>query len=205
MSIAGLLLAGGQSDRMGQDKRYIIYNGKPLILIACEKLVAVCDEVTVLVADQNDVGKLQAHLPADMKFIIDAWPNQGPMGALITGLDSMSHSMGLLMPVDMPLMTTDFLFRLRDFAQSAENQYDAIIPMHNQIPQVTLGIYKKNITQELNDLFQVGERSLFNWCNNQKERILFIQQETWSAWGEAELFSNFNSPHDLSNLRQSIE
>lgn len=93
-TIAGIVLAGGRSRRMGRDKAQLPYNGKPLIdhMINCLKQVPV-DNVLI----SGDVPGYDG--------IPDRQPDGGPARALadiITG-DS-AYDGFLIVPVDMPAL-----------------------------------------------------------------------------------------------------
>ena len=50
-----ILLCGGKSRRMGQDKGSMNLNGKPMIIHVIKNLISVADEVVVVLRDKNQV------------------------------------------------------------------------------------------------------------------------------------------------------
>lgn len=100
MRIAGIVLAGGQSSRMGENKALLPYQGRPLVAHMVELL--------------RQAGCVQVHISGSVPGydgIIDKSPNEGP-GRAIANL--LAHFHGgydglLIVPVDMPLLTADIL------------------------------------------------------------------------------------------------
>lgn len=100
--IAGVVLAGGLSSRMGQDKAVLPFHGRPLIDHMIDLLHASgCKDV--FVGGQR----------AGYQCIPDRAPNQGPAVAMRDVLRELGAYQGVLfVPVDMPLLTPDFLRQL---------------------------------------------------------------------------------------------
>ncbi len=59
--ISGVLLAGGKSRRMGQDKRNLLFSGKSLLNHALQVLELVFSEILIVVADLSQVGDEMDH------------------------------------------------------------------------------------------------------------------------------------------------
>ena len=103
MSFAAVLLCGGRSTRMGRDKAFIDWNGRPLWQVQLEKLHQLGPERLLIScrAEQNIVSD------AEMVFDpIDA--NDGPLGAITRCLELVQTPL-LVLAVDMPWMTVEFL------------------------------------------------------------------------------------------------
>lgn len=101
--IVGVVLAGGGSSRMGQDKAGLVWNGQSLLAHARARLAeAGC--TSVWVSGRPD-------LPNGFS---DSHPNAGPAHALLDALERLpDDSPGLLaLAVDMPLVTADDLVAL---------------------------------------------------------------------------------------------
>ena len=205
MKVSGLLLAGGRSNRMGSDKRLLIYKGRPMIAHSYDQLSAVTDEVLVLIADSNDRDVLEPLLPIDARFVSDSWPRKGPMGALISGLSAASHKTTLLMPVDMPLITAAFLHQLIAFKRQSKGIGKVLIPVDGEVPQVALGLYETSVIGTLENAFSKGERSLRDWCKSNPDLVRLVGHSIWGDWGKAQMFRNINRPEDFELLNNPVE
>ena len=103
-NVLGIVLAGGASRRMGQDKTDMIWHGHTLLQHACTLLQDIgCASVCVLGRPDLENG------------LADATPGAGPGQALLQALElARKHSMrGILaLPADMPLLSEDILYPL---------------------------------------------------------------------------------------------
>lgn len=95
MKIAGVILAGGKSQRMGTDKSELLYNGKPLINNAKELLM--------------DLGLTDVFVNSQYG-IPDTIINKGPLGGIYSCLLTLREFDKILfIPVDMPCLSTQAL------------------------------------------------------------------------------------------------
>ena len=103
MNFAAVLLCGGKSTRMGRDKAFIDWNGRPLWQVQLEKLRQLAPERLLIScrAEQNIVS--------DAELVFDP-PNtdDGPLGAITRCLELVQMPL-LVLAVDMPWMTVEFL------------------------------------------------------------------------------------------------
>ena len=109
MNISAVLLAGGQSRRMGRDKATILFRGKPLWQIQLDLLRELQPE-EILVAARTD----PAWRPRDVTFVPDEPPSRGPLSGLTATLARMRSSHLLVLAIDMPFMNEDHLRYLSD-------------------------------------------------------------------------------------------
>lgn len=98
----GLLLAGGQSKRMGVDKRHMVsasLDGRSLMEHAAALLASLCGHLQILVAADHE-----ANLPDGFSAIIDRTPGQGPLPAISDALQQLQTPFAVVLPVDMPCL-----------------------------------------------------------------------------------------------------
>ncbi len=109
MNISAVLLAGGESRRMGRDKASILFRGKPLWQIQLDLLRTLNPKEIFVSARTDPVWR-----PADADFVSDIPPSRGPLSGLAASLDRMCGTHLLALAVDMPLMSERYLRRLCD-------------------------------------------------------------------------------------------
>jgi molybdopterin-guanine dinucleotide biosynthesis protein A len=76
--LLGLILAGGNSSRMGQDKALLVHNGTPLLRHIYNCAAEICRTVYVITPRQHRYAPL---LPPTCEFIVEVGQNQGPLRA----------------------------------------------------------------------------------------------------------------------------
>lgn len=116
--VSAVILAGGKSRRMGQDKAFLEIDGKPLIarVIACVEKI--CAE-SIIVA--NDA---QMYRQFGLQIVSDVLPGKGSLGGLYSGLLAAREKNILALACDMPFLNLDLLQYM--IALTPEN--DVVIP-----------------------------------------------------------------------------
>jgi molybdenum cofactor guanylyltransferase len=107
--VAGAVLAGGASRRMGTDKAYVSYLGVPMLSRVRNALAEA--SVDPISAIGGDVAR-SADLGVDT--IPDGWPGQGPLGGLLTAFAWSPHPVVVVVGCDLPDLTADVIAALVD-------------------------------------------------------------------------------------------
>jgi molybdenum cofactor guanylyltransferase len=109
MNLSAVLLAGGESRRMGKDKATLQFRGRPLWQIQFELLRKLQPSETFISARTDPTWR-----PEDVRFVADIPPSRGPLSGLAASLAQMHTRHLLALAIDMPFMTEDFLLSLCD-------------------------------------------------------------------------------------------
>jgi molybdenum cofactor guanylyltransferase len=156
---SGIILAGGSSRRMGQDKALLPYPvppGDPPRTFL-EQLIHVlgycCCEVLIAARDQEQAARY-AH--ADAHIVLDSIPGGGPLVGLASGLRASITPSAVLVAVDMPFVTPAMLaYMLLHYQEDT-----LLVPLVNGHPQVTLAIYPRSILPLVEERIGQGRRDL---------------------------------------------
>jgi molybdopterin-guanine dinucleotide biosynthesis protein A len=107
MNLSAVILAGGESRRMGSDKAFLPVNGQPLIT----RMVATVRQAGIeRVFISGRAGQDYPNLGCAVLY--DREQGCGPLGGLERALDSSTTNLLLVLAVDFPLMNRDVLERL---------------------------------------------------------------------------------------------
>ena len=104
MSHAAVLLAGGKSSRMGRDKSALIVNGEPLWQRQLAVLRAT-EPAELFISGKSD----GPYAGCGVEILADKIPGCGPLGGIATALRRCTSERLLVLAVDMPAMTANFL------------------------------------------------------------------------------------------------
>ena len=113
-----MILAGGKSVRMGQDKAFLEVNGVPIIL----RVFAVLDRLfreTIIVANVKE-PYAELHIPV----YTDLLPDQGALGGLYTGLVYSAFKYSFCVACDMPFLNRAVI----EYLLCKAELYDAVVP-----------------------------------------------------------------------------
>lgn len=103
-SVAGFVLAGGESRRMGRDKALVDFAGEPLIARALKILRQAGLEARIAGAR----AKLEHFAPV----IEDAEPGRGPLAGVCAALTASAESRAVFLPADLPLLPSSLIKHL---------------------------------------------------------------------------------------------
>ncbi len=185
MSPTGIILAGGKSSRMGQDKGLLEIAGKKLVEIAISNLIPVCQRI--LISSNSTVYE-----QFGLEVVRDIFPGIGPMGGIYSAL-KMSHSeFNLVLSVDLPFAGEDLFRYLLKQAEgyqvavpcSGSDYYEPLCACYSisVLPQIEESIRKENF--KLPDLFREFHMNALT---------IDSQLPFFKPW----IFHNVNSESDL--------
>jgi len=175
-NITGIILAGGKSSRMGQDKGLKIHDGIPFIQHILKAMNLVTNEILIVT---DNVRYKTFGYPC----VSDMIPNKGPVGGIYTGLTYTKTSLNLVLSCDIPFITAPVLENL---IADYDPNYDAIMyednPLIGLYHSATKGRFFESIQN--NDLglrktlSQYGNKSFIFWydcrSNGSRRRNYFF-------------------------------
>jgi molybdopterin-guanine dinucleotide biosynthesis protein A len=112
MTLTAVLLAGGESRRMGRDKALLRIDGRPLWRRQWKLLQSLAPE-TLLVSARSRPD----WCPPELDVVLDEPPSRGPLSGLVAVLARLRTTHLLALGIDLPCMTTTMLLRLWESAQ----------------------------------------------------------------------------------------
>lgn len=111
MECAGVVLAGGGSTRMGQDKAFLQVNGQTLVQRVAGVVLQAAGNVTIC-------GPKEKFAHLGFPVIEDLVPGKGPLSGIHAALCSCDAAWILVAACDMPNLTVGVLNRILDSARA---------------------------------------------------------------------------------------
>ena len=185
-NMTAIILAGGNSIRMGKNKAFVPIDGVPIITRIHTLLTELFDEV-IIITNQNDLFK-----NLDSRIYADLLPDKGALGGLYTGVFFSSFDYSFCVACDMPFIKrslVQFLIRNTDNA-------DAVVPRTSDGLQPLHAIYSKRCLDAMRRVIDQGKYKIIDFYNLVKVKILeesdFLYLDPLK-----ESFMNVNTPEEL--------
>ncbi|MBZ9571031.1 molybdenum cofactor guanylyltransferase [Methanobrevibacter sp. TMH8] len=155
---SAIILCGGMSRRMGEDKGSMKIDEKPMIIYLLEALNSKIDEVILVLNDETRIAKYKSLITDyinnqdtqnnhnnnnnnnnnnffdfNIKLVEDEIKNKGPLSGIMTGLKTISSNYALVLPCDSPYVSSKFIdymfITLNEFI-SSKIDVEGIVPYH---------------------------------------------------------------------------
>ena len=187
MKVSAVLLAGGQSLRMGHDKATVTFRGKPLWQIQLNTLQNLRPHEIFISARSAPPWR-----PPEVQFVPDEPPSRGPLSGVAATLGHIATGHLLVLAIDMPLMTGEYLRSLCDQIEGERG----VLPMIDGRAEPLAAIYPQNAHIDFVAALSGTEFSLQSVTKNLTESgklrpIPVIKKDE-------ELFRSFNQPADFN-------
>ncbi|MDC6389857.1 NTP transferase domain-containing protein [Maribacter sp. PR1] len=134
--IYGLVLSGGKSTRMGQDKGLIPYHGIPQREYLYHLLSKVCDEAFLSIRSDQ-----QNSIAPDFNVIVDKDEFRGPYNGLLSAHKKYSEVSWLVLACDLPLINEEALKELIG-KRNSKKMATAFANEENPLPEPLAAIWE---------------------------------------------------------------
>lgn len=177
--VAGFVLAGGKSSRMGRDKTLLELDGETLVERALRKLRGVCAEVAIAGGGEG--------LERFGRVVPDLTPGQGPLGGIVAALEQSNYEWNLFVGVDMPFVPEAALRALLAAAGGAEM---VVLAQADGYVQPLCGIYSRRALPVLRGELAAGRLKV-------KDAVAATGAISYLQVGEEAWFRNLNTPEEF--------
>ena len=152
--ISAIVLAGGESRRMGTDKRSVTVNGRPLIALAIDLAAAMSNDVIVS-CRQGFAPEIDADQGRSVRLVFDRREG-GPLAGLETSLEAARHDLAVVVPVDMPGLTVAELTALVEAVQAFPDTLGAVFEFDSVLDPFP-GVYRRSVQPTITARLDAGE------------------------------------------------
>jgi len=188
VALAGAVLCGGRSMRMGVDKATIDAGGVTLLERAVTRLRVACDPVLIAPGELSLTGGADAS-------VVDAMAGAGPLAGLVAALRASPHHLLGVVAVDLPWLDPALLRLLA----GRIGAHDAAVCETDRGVQPLHAVYARTALDAAEDALHGPDRSMRGLIN--RIRTLRVAEHEWRAAGVSQRFSrNLNTPADLAEL-----
>ena len=197
------ILAGGRSRRMGRDKAFVPFDGRPLVARAVA-LGRSISPLAMLVVHRDHLDEDRyCQLAADLKIRLcaDEYDYKGPLGGLVTALRSGQTGNGqpgssvVLLACDMPYLTRELIQLLIE--RHRVGGYAATVPVDQEGRlQPLVGVYSQSVLQVAEEMIRLDILRFEALLDRVRTRVIDFT-EIAELRGSERFFTNLNRPADL--------
>ncbi|HEY2598780.1 MAG TPA: molybdenum cofactor guanylyltransferase [Candidatus Dormibacteraeota bacterium] len=182
-----LVLAGGESRRMGRAKAWLQVGDTNLLRWVVDRMSPGFSEVVVSFAEPEQVHE---HLP--YRIVFDRKPSAGPLAGLEAGLGAARNDVTFAVACDMPYVTRE----IAEMAVAASHGCDAAIPRIDGRPEPMCAAYRRSALPRITAALDAGRYRASDLAEQLDVTWLDSLQPHW--------FLSLNGPDDYERFRHEL-
>jgi len=178
-----IILAGGNSSRMGIDKSILLLNGRPIIEHICEQLRGTFEQILIS-ADEVETFRLLGY-----EIIPDNVSGQGPLMGIASALKASANELNFVVACDIPHIDLAYVRRMLTQADGV----DIVIPTTDVDKfEPLFAVYRKSTLKAINRVLSSGGRKISDVFAHCMVKYISL---------EAEQFTNLNTIAEYDEFR----
>ena len=196
-NILGTVLAGGKSQRFGEDKSQANLANKPLIDYMLSEIIDQFNEI--LIVSNNSI---KFNKSKNITIIEDYKKGLGPLGGVLSAMkwnkmNKKNYQWIATFPVDTPFFKKEIL---KDFIQKINyEESDLFFIKSNDKRHNIFGLWSVTLLEKLEKDLDKGERKVELWANNVGVKIINMK------FSNRDPFFNINTKEDLEKARELLK
>lgn len=193
--VSGVLIAGGRSRRMGQDKRFLRVAGVSVfdhILCVMQEMFP---ENIVILAEPIDGLEMRG-----CSVAYDVVKGAGSLGGLLTGLITATRPRVFAVACDMPFLDADVV----RFMSSQSPNADVVAAHLDGRFHPLHAVYSKRCVPILQAMVERQDLKIQGLFSHKELQISVLTKEDFLPFSSGlRSFQNVNTPHDLASAERS--
>ena len=195
--ILGVVLAGGKSQRFGEDKSQVKLHGKILIDYILSEIIDQFEEI--LIVTNNEIKFKFSKKISITKDLIEGI---GPLGGILTAMkwikkNNKNYKWISTFPSDTPFFTKN---ELQIFYKKIDIQKSKLFFIKNkQTRHNIFGLWSMDLMEKLDNDLKKGERKVEVWADTVGVEIINFEYE------KKDPFFNINTKEDLEKAYKMLE
>ena len=195
-NILGTVLAGGKSQRFGEDKSQVKLGDKLLIDYILSEIIDEFNELLIVSNNSIDFQKSDK-----ISVIKDFKKNLGPLGGVLSAMkwikaNNKDYNWVSTFPADTPFFRNQIL---KDFFKKIKfNESKLFFIKSNNTRHNIFGLWSIDLMEKLEQDLEKGERKVEVWANSVGVDIINMD------FGEKDPFFNINTKEDLEKAKKNL-
>lgn len=186
-NVTAIILAGGNSSRMGMDKGLIKVRGKAMV----QHLIDLFKEMGIpgMIISNNDSYE-QFGIPVFQDIIGD----KGPLVGVLSGLTHSRSDQNIIVSCDTPFIYKQTIEKLIGLHEG----YEVTVASINERLNPLIGVYNKSVIDTIKEQINNGEHKVELLLGKVNSNVVRFTDNP-------EQFINLNSPEDIKSLEDLVK
>lgn len=194
--VTGVLLAGGKSRRMGEDKRHLLVGEQTLLERGLAVLRATFQDVLVVIAQDSPPLDVEAHVVRDLV------PDCGSLGGLYTGLMQASTPYIFVVACDMPFLDPAVIAQFT----SRRANVDIVMAKLGSRMHSMHALYSKQCVPVVERMIQARQLKIQEMVSDRSLQVRYVTEGDLRAIDPSgRSFQNVNTQADLEAARSLLD
>lgn len=185
------VLAGGQSQRMGQDKAFLEVAGRPVIERVLSTVASLTDDLFI------SANAPHRYEPFGLRVVPDIYPDKAALGGIYSVIQAARYPHVLVVACDMPFLNPALLRYLINLAPTA----DVIVPLITPPQPETLhAIYSKYCLPAIEKRLQANQLRVIGFFEDML--IRYVERDEVTRFDpDFHSFINMNTPEEWQQVQ----
>jgi molybdopterin-guanine dinucleotide biosynthesis protein A len=214
---SAVILAGGRSRRLGEEKALLEFDKRPLLCWTADKLSLIAEEIVIVARNRSHaemlgqiisnfsnsalMAKSELSVTPEVAFTWDRVAGFGPVAGILAGMKKARGDLAFATGCDLPFLNLEVIRRLFELAD--KENYDAVVPVQpNGFFEPLHCVYRrKKMLSACERALEKAERRIHAPLQELRLRQIPVDQLRTI---DANLFSffNLNTREDLEAARK---
>jgi molybdopterin-guanine dinucleotide biosynthesis protein A len=181
--MTGIILAGGESRRMGTEKAFLDFAGRPLVERVLSVFLSLFEETIIVTKRPERFAGFRA------RVVKDAVDMSGPLTGIYTGILHARTDHCFVAACDMPYLNDHLIA----FMAEAAGNFDAVVPIVRNLPEPLHAIYHRRTLPVMQEIIMSDDRRVSRVFERIRVRWLSAREITQYD-PKMRSFINVNTP-----------
>jgi molybdopterin-guanine dinucleotide biosynthesis protein A len=188
--ITGIILAGGKSTRMGENKSLLNLNGKTVIERVVSLMKTIFQEVIIITNTPNEYDFINTPMYKDI------FENKGPLAGIHSGLAHSNNDKNFVISCDIPLMEQEMI----EFIINYKTDKPITVCRADGFIQQLVGLYSKSVLPIISNLLNTKDQSSSVLSLLDRVDPDIINVDKLDIYNK-DMFFNMNRPEDYNRIK----
>ncbi len=164
--MTGIVLSGGENERMGTDKAFLKIDGIPMIEHILRVLKSIFDKIIIV------TNTPQLYTAYDAMVVTDAYDRRGPLTGIYSGLLKTTDEYNFVVACDMPFLNTGLISYMMGLAAG----FDIVVPRIGGLSEPLHAVYSKGLLPIIKNRIQQGNQQIQGIFGETQVRVRYVTE-----------------------------